>query len=330
MRVLAVFGPNVDSSDLVPFESAAQVAIPVVNSIDRASPPDVILIFGGDGTIHRHLPMLVATQVPALIVPTGSGNDFARALGLTNLARALAAWHKFCETRKNVRCIDVGEITAIDHRPSTIDPPPAIDRGPSAVDAPPAIGHRPSAIDASSAVDHRPSTVDLFCCVAGAGIDSEVNRRANRLPRWLRAHGGYALSLLPAAANFRPRPFTVHYEDATGATGEISEPALMCAFANAQAYGHGMRVAPAAQLDDGLLDLIFVRRASAARLLTLFPTIYFGSHLRLPEVEYRRVRRLHIKSDPASDIYADGEFICRTPAEVTVRARVLRVITNHV
>ena len=37
-----------------------------------------------------------------------------------------------------------------------------------------------------------------FCCVAGCGLDAEVARRANALPRWIRAHGGYALSV-PAA-----------------------------------------------------------------------------------------------------------------------------------
>lgn len=287
MRALALLGPNADLDEIAEFESAARVAISAADTIDAASPPDAVLIFGGDGTVHRHLRALVETHAPALVVPTGSGNDFARALALGSRSRSLAAWRRFCDTGEKVRSIDVGEITAA---------------GQSA---------------ASKA---------LFCCVAGGGLDSEVNRRANRLPHWLRAHGGYALSVLPAASGFRARAITVEYEDVDSADGTISEPALMCAFANAKAYGHGMRIAPDAQLDDGLLDLIFVRQASMVRLLTLFPTIYFGGHMGVREVEHRRVRRVRISADPELDIYADGEFICRTPAEITVRPRAFRVI----
>ena len=57
---------------------------------------DVILLFGGDGTVHRHLGQLVRLGLPVLVVPAGSGNDFARALGLRRVRDSLAAWRKFC------------------------------------------------------------------------------------------------------------------------------------------------------------------------------------------------------------------------------------------
>ncbi len=288
MRAIALLGPNADANDVAGFAAAARVAIAIHPRIDPTSPPDAALIFGGDGTIHRHLKSLVETGVPVLMVPRGSGNDFARAIGLTTNAHATSAWHNFCEGQRNIRVIDVGEIV-----PGTRTPHPGA----------------------------------LFCCVAGAGIDSDVNRRANSLPRWLRANGGYALSVLGGALNFRPERISVQFEDEQGKPGEISEPALMCAFANANSYGHGMRIAPAAQLDDSLLDLIFVRRAGPARLLTVFPKVYFGSHMGLREVEHRRVRRLRIASETPLDIYADGEFVCQTPAEVRVRPKALKVIS---
>jgi diacylglycerol kinase (ATP) len=45
----------------------------------RSDQADAILLFGGDGTIHRHLAQLVQLGLPVLVVPAGSGNDFARA-----------------------------------------------------------------------------------------------------------------------------------------------------------------------------------------------------------------------------------------------------------
>ena len=285
MRAIALLGPNAEAKDVAPFAAAARTTIPSHTAVDQSSAPDVALIFGGDGTIHRHLRSLVDAGISALIVPTGSGNDFARALNLKTRMQSMTAWRRFCESQQNVRAIDVGEILA-----------------------------------------GKPGTYTLFCCVAGAGIDSDVNRRANNLPRWLRANGGYALSVIGGALNFRPQRITVEFEEGNGKSGKLSEPALMCAFANANAYGHGMRIAPGAQLDDGLLDIVFVRKASAARLLTVFPKVYFGAHLGLAEVEHRKVTHLRINSETPLDIYADGEFICQTPAEVRVRPKALQVI----
>jgi diacylglycerol kinase family enzyme len=101
---------------------------------------------------------------------------------------------------------------------------------------------------------------------------------------------------------------------------------MLAAFANAPSYGHGMRMAPRAQLDDGLLDVCFVRRAGKLRLLRLFPRVFSGAHLDLPEVEYRRAARLRVETESPMDLYGDGEFICQTPVEVSVQPRALRVI----
>src|SRR5439155_15768257 len=71
---------------------------------------DAILIFGGDGTVHRHLSELVELEIPVLVVPCGSGNDFARALKIRNARDAARAWKSFAADRK-AQVIDLGVIT---------------------------------------------------------------------------------------------------------------------------------------------------------------------------------------------------------------------------
>ena len=252
---------------------------------------DAALIFGGDGTVHRQMSAAVASKVPILCVPIGSGNDFARALGLASLRDAEGAWRKFCNGAGNVRSIDVAQITS-------------------------------QAATRDSGLATRDS---LYCCVAGAGLDSEVNRRANRLPSWLRRHGGYVLSLAPALAGFRAPQITVELFDSDG-PARIAERAMLVAFANAPSYGQGMRIAPRAQLDDGKLDVCFVRRTSKLRLLRLFPVVYSGGHLRLPEVVYAQCSGLRIESEPPVQVFGDGELIGWTPAEIRVLPGVLRVL----
>ena len=223
-----------------------------------ASPDDadVILLFGGDGTIHRHLAQLVKLRLPVLVVPAGSGNDFASSLGLRRVRDSLAAWNQFCHGSSNLREIDLGIISAVNRR-EALSPPP-----------------------------------HYFCCVAGVGLDGEVSRRANKLPRWLRGHGGYALTLVPTIFTFAPFRMKVltpaeHAANAgTHWTVRSDQPTLLAAFANTPLYGGGMKIAPKAKMDDGLLDVCIVGAVDPLRLLRLFPTVYSGNHLNVREVEY--------------------------------------------
>jgi diacylglycerol kinase (ATP) len=287
VKAVAILGPYAAPDHVRPFQLGAAM------TIERSIPADAdaVLIFGGDGTVHRHLARLVKTRIPLLVVPVGSGNDFAWSLGLGTRHQALAAWQRFTAGRQNFCEIDVGLITPTGNQ--------------------------------------KLETGNFFCCIGGAGLDAATNRRANAMPRWLRARGGYVLGALAGIVNFHPQRMTVGVSDGAGGwTTRISEAATMVAFANAPRYGHGMRMAPRAQLDDGKLDVCFVRGASKLRLLMLFPTVFWGAHLRLREIEYFQTARLRLETESATDIYADGEFICKTPAEVSVVPRGLRVIAG--
>ncbi len=289
MRALAILGPKASLSDLNDFR-LPHVELFHVEHCSADTEAAAVLIFGGDGTIHRQLQAAVKSNIPLLPVPHGSGNDFARALGITTRQDALAAWKRFCASPANLTDIDLGLIIPAGNR--------KLDAG------------------------------NFFCCVAGVGLDSEANRRANAMPRWLRARGGYILGVVSALAWFHPPRISIELLDSRTAETlmRISESAMMVAFANAPSYGHGLRIAPRARLDDGQLDICFVRRTGKLRLLRLFPRVFTGSHLDLAEVLYQRASRLFLDSDRPLDLYADGEYVCRTPVEIAVASRALRVI----
>ena len=104
---------------------------------------------------------------------------------------------------------------------------------------------------------------------------------------------------------------------------------MLAAFANTQFYGDGMRIAPEADFADGKLDVCRISKLSPLKLLSLFPTVYFGRHLLLPEVEYSQADRVRVQTETPLEIYADGEFVCETPAEISVAAGALRVISSE-
>ncbi|HXZ26973.1 MAG TPA: diacylglycerol kinase family protein [Terriglobales bacterium] len=289
LRAVAIFAPQVSPRRLLPFEQACG-PIEVVEEVAPGLAADAALIFGGDGTLHRHLAGLAATQVPLLAVPAGSANDFAWNLGLRSLDDALTAWRKFAAGGGNLRAVDLGVIES-----------PAGAAG--------------------------PHEATYFCCVAGCGLDAEANRRANALPRWLRAHGGYQLAALLTILLHRSQTITVIAQDAApGGERRLSRPARLVAFGNSPTYGGGMRIAPGADLEDGLLDLCFVSHLGRLRLLRFFPTVLSGRHVGMKEVEYFQTSRLQVETQPPLDVYADGEYVGQTPIAVRIQPRALRVV----
>ncbi len=300
MRAAAIFGLGCSEKNLKIFQTDTSVhwGIGLPSAADHA---DVILLFGGDGTVHRHLSQLVRLGLPVLVVPVGSGNDFARALGLRTVRDSLAAWRRFCGARDNVRAVDLGMIVPLEHagKDSSARVPGKVARGSF-----------------------------YFCSVAGIGLDAEVSRRANALPRWFRGHGGYALTLLPAISKFAPLPIKISSAGDHGWRTRSDQLTILAAFANTSTYGGGMKIAPLARPDDGLLDVCVIGGIDPFKLACLFPTVYFGGHLKIREVEYFQAKRVCVETEIPLDVYADGEFVCRTPAEMGVEFEALPVICS--
>jgi len=293
MRAAAILGPGNVAKSMIAFQRATSVQW--TSLVEQA---DVVVIFGGDGTVHRHLSALVELDVPVLIVPCGSGNDFARALKIRNVSDAVKAWHKFVAGESKARAIDLGLIT-----------------GCAALERPALVGNAMLAPNTEQTPHH-------FCCVAGVGIDTEIARRANALPRWLRSRGGYAISAPAQFLRFAPFPMKI----STNGTAAALKPTMLAAVANAPAYGGGMKIAPQARLDDGKLDLCIVRAMDTFKLFCLFPTVYFGRHLGFREVEYAQTPSVKIETELPFDVYADGEYVCQTPAEFSVAQNALNVV----
>jgi diacylglycerol kinase (ATP) len=277
MTAIALLHPDVSPKVVEQFRTSG-VEIRIQDNLEGSSNLSAALIFGGDGTVHRHLPQLHQQKIPTLVVPAGSGNDFAKVLGIRNVFTALHAWKDFCAQGSNVLEIDLGLIQAAGQE-------------------------------------------ILFCCVAGIGMDAEANARANRMPQWLKSRGGYVLAALQSLIAFQPVEMT-----AETAQREIRRPAFFIAIGNAHRYGGGMKVTPHAVPDDGMLDICFVSKLNKLKLLCWVPTIFFGGHLGLKQVEYFQADHVRIESARELEIYADGDFACRTPANIGILRRALRVI----
>ncbi len=231
---------------------------------------DLVIVCGGDGTLNAVVNGLAGSGLAVGLVPLGTGNDFARAIGIP------------LDPEAAIRRIAEGSEQRVD------------------------LGVRDG---------HR------FINVAGCGLDAEVARCVNTGLRRLNGTLAYIVAVMRTLRTFRPGRFTVRVDETP-----IDEPAMLCAVANGTGYGGGMRVAPRARWDDGLLDVCLVKACGIAEFLRAFPRVFKGTHLDHPKVVYLRGKTVRIECDPPQPVLIDGELDTATPAVFEVLPGALRFV----
>jgi diacylglycerol kinase (ATP) len=159
-----------------------------------------------------------------------------------------------------------------------------------------------------------------FGTVMAAGFDSLVTDRTNRM-RWPHGRMRYNLAMVAEISKLRLLPFRLSFDGGA----EIATELTLAAFGNTKSYGGGMRICPNADPRDGQLDATMVASASRTRLIRLFPTVFKGTHIELDEVRTERARTITVDS-PGINAYADGEYVCPLPVEVSAVPRALKIL----
>jgi diacylglycerol kinase (ATP) len=181
-------------------------------------------------------------------------------------------------------------------------------------------------------VDGRVETVDLgrikgadgtdrwFGTVMAAGFDSLVTDRTNRM-RWPHGRMRYNVAMVAELSKLRLLPFRLTFDGGDDVVTDLT----LAAFGNTKSYGGGMLICPDADPTDGLLDATMVSSASRTKLIRLFPTVFKGTHTKLDEVRTARAKVITVDS-PGINAYADGEFVCPLPVEVSAVPAALKIL----
>ena len=159
-----------------------------------------------------------------------------------------------------------------------------------------------------------------FLGIASCGLDSVANQIANDA-RLLKGHLVYLYAGLRALAAWKPARFEITLD---GRRREFSGYSV--AAANNRAYGGGMFLAPAAELDDGLLDVVYIVQFAKRRYLANLPKVFKGTHVDKDEVIVVRASEVEIEADRPFAVYADGDHLADLPATIRVLPRALDVI----
>jgi diacylglycerol kinase (ATP) len=157
-----------------------------------------------------------------------------------------------------------------------------------------------------------PTSIDLglvdgewFAAILSTGFDSIVNEKANTMS-WPKGPMKYNAAIAIELPRFKPRHYEITLDDRT-----ISTEAMLIAVSNGRSYGGGMLVCPAANITDGLFDVMVLHPVSTIEFIKVFPRVFAGTHISHPAVEIVRSRTVKIESKAIA--YADGERIGQLP-----------------
>lgn len=159
-----------------------------------------------------------------------------------------------------------------------------------------------------------------FLTAAGLGFEAEIAQRFNALRR-----RGFARYLTTAAKTFheyRPQTYVVTHDG-----GRETFHAFTLAVANASQYGNNARIAPAARLDDGRIDLCAVPPVDFANAAPLLARLFRGTLDRAANVAHRQGARFIVERSDSGPLHTDGELHhAGQRIEFVVRPASLRIL----
>ncbi len=242
---------------------------------------DGVVAAGGDGTLFEVINGLMShdaeDRIPLGIIPVGTGNAFARELGLQP-----TDWQAGIDLilHRRFRDIDVGEVqTATDHF--------------------------------------------YFLNIIGLGFVVQAGRSTMKIKKL--GKSSYTLATLWETIRLKKYPLKLQMTLADGQVEQLHDDLVFVEVANSRYTGTSFLIAPDAQIDDGLLDVIILKKISRFKILRLFPSIYSGKHVNYPEVETRQVKSISIESEQPMPLMPDGEFYGETPIQISCQHQALQI-----
>jgi diacylglycerol kinase (ATP) len=164
----------------------------------------------------------------------------------------------------------------------------------------------------------------LYAGGGGIGLDAEAMRYANGAYRRLPGRLRYLASAIRALVGYKA--LEVRIEFPASDLNSHQGSALLVAALNSPSYGGGLRLAPSAVVDDGLLDIVMLEYLGKIGALALLPRLIGSGELRTTRVKRWKVQRIRLMTNRPCCFHGDGEIIGTTPVEVELVPHAIRVL----
>ena len=163
---------------------------------------------------------------------------------------------------------------------------------------------------------------EYFLNIASAGLGGAVAQRINRLKT--RRPWSFMTTTIQTLLAHEPEPMEITLDGNPWYDGR----AYALAVANGTTFGHGMKIAPNATVNDGLFDIVLIEGVSRLRILAAFGQVYQGTHLSHPAVRSARAAEVQIRSGKgALGLELDGEPASARELTFTVQPGLVKILS---
>jgi diacylglycerol kinase (ATP) len=183
-----------------------------------------------------------------------------------------------------------------------------------------ALGDETRTIDLGR-VELESGTSRFFANVGSAGMSGAVAQRANAMTKRFGGRTTFFYALTREFLAWQNTRVIVELEGDVRREGRMHDVIV----ANGHWHGGGMRLAPDAEQDDGLFDVVCIGDVDKLDFLTTAPKLYSGRYLSHPKVELLRSSSVAIDAAEPLPVEVDGEPIGTTPARFEVVPSALRL-----
>jgi YegS/Rv2252/BmrU family lipid kinase len=156
----------------------------------------------------------------------------------------------------------------------------------------------------------------------GGMTAARVNSWRSVFPTWVGGQPRFVLAALGALWDYENRPVQIVLDS----TRRIEVSSNLIVVSNGRYAGSGMKLAPLAEFDDGLLDVLIADGVSRAGIIREMTRVWDGQHLQNPQIIMLKARTIEVSADPQLKIELDGEAVGITPVSITLQASALRFI----
>ena len=152
----------------------------------------------------------------------------------------------------------------------------------------------------------------FFINAMGLGFEGQVNAVCQRLTKvrgalkYLAGIGIVFLTYRRVSINLTSTEFS------------SDGPVFLVSIGNGWNVGGGLQLTPHAQLDDGLLDICFIKAISRWRIISNFSRLTDGTIRDLPEIQYFRTNSLTIECSKPVPVHADGEQLSHLANKIEI------------
>jgi diacylglycerol kinase (ATP) len=164
----------------------------------------------------------------------------------------------------------------------------------------------------------------LYAGGGGIGLDAEAVQYANGAFRHFPGRFRYIASALRALAAYVP--VDVRLEFPGSAFRPMDAKALLVGVLNAPTYGAGVRLAPGADIGDGLLEVVLLENLNLFEVMALLPRLIARGELWTSRVRRWRIQRVCLATGRRCLFHGDGEIIGPTPVEIEAVPRAIQVL----